>query len=89
MLSEYLNKLIFMNQITKSDLVKQLGVTRQTFYNWINSIHAPSFSHIMSIAELLADNEDEVESIARQVWICLYEDHMNRYKEIKNEVKNG
>jgi DNA-binding XRE family transcriptional regulator len=76
MLEHYIMKLLFMKQKTKTDLCVDIGVSRQTYYNWIRGTHIPTFGYVMKIAELLSDDEDEKIQIARQFWILIFETQM-------------
>lgn len=81
MLEHYLNELLFMKRISKTDFCVDIGVSRQTYYNWIRGSHTPSFNYIIKIADLLSDDESEKSQIARQFWILVF--------EIQMEVRNN
>tara|TARA_Y100001973_G_scaffold26250_1_gene39587 strand:+ start:61 stop:345 length:285 start_codon:yes stop_codon:yes gene_type:complete len=82
LLEHYLMQMLFMNHKTKSDICADLGVSRQTFYNWIRAIHVPSFQNVMEMASILAKDEEEVLKISRQIWICIFEDQISIKKEV-------
>lgn len=76
MLEQYLKEMLFMKKITIMDLCKSMKITRQTYYNWIGVVHIPTPSTVKILAEKLAENPSETHTIGRQIWICIFEDHM-------------
>ena len=85
LLEHYLMSMLLSNKQSITNLCSQLNVSRQTFYNWINSIHPPSFDTVMEMSGILATTDDEVYSISRQIWICIYEDRISKIKEKEDE----
>ena len=90
MLEHYIMKLLFMKQKTKTDFCVDLGVSRQTYYNWMRGTHVPTRRYIRKMASLLSDNDEEYYQIGRQIWILVWDSQFEgpKYnKELKTNEK--
>jgi len=83
MLKNLMDDLQLIKKMSVTSICQQLGVSRQTYYNWIEGSHIPTFKNVIGLAECFSDDLPEQQKIAEKIWMAIF----HTYIEGKNNGK--
>ena len=86
MLRNVMNDLQLIKKISVTSICKQMNVSRQTYYNWLDGSHLPNAKTVYSLAACFSDMEEEQCDIAKKIWLAIFQDQT---AIIKEGIKNG
>ena len=66
MLKDLMDELQLSKKMSVTSICHRMGISRQTYYHWIDGNHCPTFKNIISLAECFADDTSEQQKIAEK-----------------------
>lgn len=72
MLKNLMDDLQIIKKMSVTSICQKLGVSRQTYYNWIEGSHIPTFKNVIRLAECFSDDLPEQQQIAEKIWIAIF-----------------
>jgi DNA-binding XRE family transcriptional regulator len=83
MLKDLMDELQLIKKMSVTSICLKMGISRQTYYHWIDGNHCPTFKNIISLAECFTDDISEQQKIAEKIQMAVFQ------TQLKRMINNG
>ena len=83
MLKDLMDELQLIKKMSVTSICHRMGISRQTYYHWIDGNHCPTFKNIIALAECFTDDFSEQEKIAQKIQMAVFQ------TQFKRMINNG
>ena len=72
MLKDLMDELQLIKKMSVTSICQRMGISRQTYYHWIEGSHIPTFKNVIRLAECFSEDLPEQQKIAEKIWIAIF-----------------